>query len=333
MSAPDPARPPHDPVAPGGPVGDRCAPPGSAVPDGGEHEPPRVPQQRSPHPPDAGEPLLVVVDPLARRVDIESVRIARDVLRAGAPGVKLCLPEEPEETAAALLRHGRRRPVLVGDDAALQRTLGALHAGGELAVPLAFVPVGQPTRLTVAGGLGVPLDAVTAARAVLRGAERRLDLLADDAGGVAAGALRIPEPPCPPAPAPPGTALLRACRSLVRRRTTAPAPRLRVEADGEPVVPPGAPAAEVAMVTGAGGYADVTVRAAPRRGPTAPAVGGEWPTAADGGGELRVRARRLAVEVGGEGFRYRTGATVDGPVRFRAWRVLPAAWGLVLPRS
>lgn len=36
--------------------------------------------------------LLVIVDPTARRLDGESVRIAKDVLSAGAP-VKLCLPD------------------------------------------------------------------------------------------------------------------------------------------------------------------------------------------------------------------------------------------------
>ncbi|NEC47052.1 diacylglycerol kinase, partial [Actinospica acidiphila] len=58
--------------------------------------------------------LLVVIDPVARRADGESVRIARDVLRAGAAGAKVCLPDGPEEFARALARRGSRRPVVVG---------------------------------------------------------------------------------------------------------------------------------------------------------------------------------------------------------------------------
>ncbi|MDX3067640.1 diacylglycerol kinase, partial [Streptomyces sp. ND04-05B] len=55
--------------------------------------------------------LLVVIDPLARRTDGEAVRIAKDVLSAGAASTKVCLPEGPEEFARALARRGSRRPV------------------------------------------------------------------------------------------------------------------------------------------------------------------------------------------------------------------------------
>ena len=53
----------------------------------------------------ARDQLLVVIDPVARRMDGESVRIAQDVLSAGA-GVKVCLPDGPEEFAKALARRG-----------------------------------------------------------------------------------------------------------------------------------------------------------------------------------------------------------------------------------
>lgn len=65
--------------------------------------------------------LLVVVDPVARRLDGESVRIAKDVLSAGASHTKVCLPDDPEEFARALGRRGSRRPVVIGDDSALLR--------------------------------------------------------------------------------------------------------------------------------------------------------------------------------------------------------------------
>ncbi|MCL6736230.1 diacylglycerol kinase [Streptomyces neyagawaensis] len=140
-----------------------------------------------------GDQLLVVIDPLARHTDGEAVRIAKDVLSAGAASTKVCLPEGPEEFARALARRGSRRPVVVGDDRALLRAVALLHRQRELtACALAMVPVGP--SLGLARSLGVPIGAVAAARAALDGVERRLDLLVDDSDGVVLGALRIPAP-------------------------------------------------------------------------------------------------------------------------------------------
>ncbi|MFI9568758.1 diacylglycerol kinase [Streptomyces rishiriensis] len=137
------------------------------------------------------EQLLVIIDPVARRMDGESVRIAKDVLSAGAAGTKVCLPDGPEEFARVLARRGSRRPVVIGDDRALTRAVALLHRQRALAAcVLSVVPVGG--SLGVARALGVPTGAVAAARAVLDGAERRLDLLVDDSDGVVLGALRIP---------------------------------------------------------------------------------------------------------------------------------------------
>lgn len=140
--------------------------------------------------------LLVVIDPIALRTDGESVRIAKDVLSAGA-ATKVCLPEDPDEFARALAKRGSRRPVVVGDDGALLRTVALLHRQRQLAeCVLSVVPVGG--ALSLAGSLGVPTGAVAAARAVLDGAERRLDLLVDDSDGVVLGGLRIPRYGSPP---------------------------------------------------------------------------------------------------------------------------------------
>ncbi|SPF04589.1 diacylglycerol kinase [Streptomyces sp. MA5143a] len=140
-----------------------------------------------------GDQLLVVIDPLARHTDGEAVRIAKDVLSAGAASTKVCLPEGPEEFARVLARRGSRRPVVVGDDRALLRAVALLHRQRELsACALAMVPVGP--SLGLARSLGVPTGAVAAARAALDGVERRLDLLVDDSDGVVLGALRIPAP-------------------------------------------------------------------------------------------------------------------------------------------
>ncbi|NMO38316.1 diacylglycerol kinase [Streptomyces sp. GMY01] len=281
--------------------------------------------------------LLVVIDPVARRTDGESVRIAKDVLGAGA-AVKVCLPEDPEEFARALARRGSRRPVVIGDDRALLRAVTVLHRRRELAgCALSAVPVGGAVSL--ARSLGVPDSPVAAARAVLDGAERRLDLLVDDSDGVVLGALRIPPlvardvaagaTAAGPGPGPgtgPGRDWLRTCQSLVRTLVARPvrpaadtgpaAPtRLRVEVDGVTVVDLDQPVEAVSVAPGDSGRAEVEVR--PLSGPGAEAS--------------PLLARGRTVTVSGADFHYRADATVSGPVRTRTWRVREAAWGLVVP--
>ncbi|MGR8009271.1 diacylglycerol kinase [Streptomyces hypolithicus] len=258
-------------------------------------------------------PLLVVIDPVARRTDGESVRIAKDVLCAAA-NVKICLPEGPEEFARALSRRGNRRPVVVGDDRALLRAVALLHRERELGSgALALVPVGACVDL--AHALGVPSGAVAAARAVLEGVVRRLDLLVDESDGVVLGDLRIP---ATTHPAQATTSMWGTCRSLVRTLVR-PAPqlasaqvrtyRLRVEADGVLLNDLDRPVEDVSL-SSRGGRAEVVIR--PRDGE-------------------HVRVAAQAVTVSGPDFRYRADALVAGPVRTRTWTVRPGAWSLTLP--
>ncbi|MER6337039.1 diacylglycerol kinase family protein [Streptomyces tendae] len=289
--------------------------------------------------------LLVVVDPVARRLDGESVRIAKDVLSAGAAHTKVCLPDGPEEFARALRRRGSRRPVVVGDDSALLRTVALLHRQRELAgCALSVVPVGS--ALGLARSLGLPTGAVAAARAVLDGAERRLDLLVDDSDGVVLGAVGIPPAPVPvPArgrveaesdartgsgagPGGPGTVRpwLRSCQSFVRTLAssrparTAVTPgaagpaRLRVEVDGATLVDLDQPVDAVTVMPGAGGVAVVEVRPLSVGAQASP-----------------LTASGRTVTVSGAHFRYRADAVVCGPVGTRTWVAREGAWGLTLP--
>ncbi|WLW53337.1 diacylglycerol kinase family protein [Streptomyces sp. YU58] len=273
--------------------------------------------------------LLVVIDPVALRTDGESVRIAKDVLSAGAASTKMCLPEDPEEFARALARRGSRRPVVIGDDRALLRAVSLLHRRRELAgCALSMVPVGG--SLSLARSLGVPIGAVAAARAVLEGAERRLDLLVDDSDGVVLGALRIPPltPRADPEEAEEESARpwLRTCQSLVRTLVpprpsrAAPAPpapghsRLRVEVDGDTLVDLDQPVEAVSVVPGGSGSAAVEVRPL--------SVGAE-------AAPLLARGRRVTVS--GADFRYRADSAVSGPVRRRTWTVWEGALRLTLP--
>lgn len=278
-------------------------------------------------PPGNGAPhLLVVIDPVARRTDGESVRIAKDVLSAGAHA-KICLPDGPAEFARALSRRGARRPVVIGDDRALRRAVALLHREREPAMnALSLIPVGAAATLELTHSLGVPKGAVAAARTALDGAVRRLDLLVDDSDGVVLGALRIPPLTGAPGTRPDRTgvnAVWDTCRSLVRTLVR-PAPsappgppathRLRVEADGVVLNDLDRPVESVTVtsVCGDGGIAEVTIRAP---------------------GDDPVTTEAKAVTVSGADFRYRADIQVGGPVRTRTWTVRAGAWGLMLPMA
>ncbi|MEU6992847.1 diacylglycerol kinase family protein [Streptomyces sp. NPDC046465] len=306
----------------------------------------------------ARDQLLVVIDPVARRTDGESVRIAKDVLSAGA-AVRVCLPDGPEDFTKALARRGTRRLVVVGDDRALLRAVGSLHRDRELAgCALSVVPVGASQ--TLARGLGVPPGAVAAARAVLEGAERRLDLLVDDSDGVVLGDLRIP--PVGAAEGGGGGAgvpaggfgaegstgegarisaravsrvtaggpaeghpWLRTCQSFVRTLASRPS---------RPV--PGAGRGPARLRIEADGVVLVDLDQPVESVRVTTVDGGlaqvEVRPASVGAEAAPVRVRAGTVTVSGPDFRYRADAVVAGPVRTRTWTVHPLAWGLTLPR-
>lgn len=282
----------------------------------------------------AGAPvggLLVLVDPVARRLDGESVRIAKDVLSAGA-AAKICLPDSQEEFARALARRGHRQPVIVGDDRALVRAVGLLYRERALSEgAVSLIPVGPAGSLGLARQLGVPLSAVSAARAVLDGAVAVRDLLVDDSDGVVLGGIGIP--PVRALPRPAGPSVWSAYRSLVRTIIRPPVAaqasaaggghRLRVEADGVVLADVDRNVEDVSVSARAGdGLADVLIR-------MGAGSGGEGGGDGEAGSVVRVRAS--TVTVSGADFRYRADAAVTGPVRRRTWTLRPGAWGLTLP--
>jgi hypothetical protein len=250
--------------------------------------------------------VLIVIDPIARQTDGESVRIARDVLRAGTRGARICLLERPQEMSRAMAGLSSGRVVVVGDDRALLRAVRALHHRGDLADhPLGVVPVGPPDALSVSRALGLPADAVRASRAVLGGTCRELDLLVDDAGGVVLGGLGIPAPQRPAAG-----------RRGWWRGQSGPRPRprqwLRVEADGRVLADLDRPV-EAVSVMAADGQVAVAVR--------------------HHGAEPEVTVRAESVTVSGQAFRYHADAEECGPAHCRTWRVRPAALRLSLPAA
>lgn len=315
------------------------------------------------------EPILLLLDPVARQVDGESVRIAKDVLCGGAD-VKVAHPQTPSELDRLLSHRGRRRPVVIGSDLALQRVLQALYRQRELgAHPVGMVPVGRPEEVAAARALGVPAEPVRAARAVLSGVARRLDLLVDDGGGVALGGVRIT-----------GGGARRLVgrtggwRSLWAKLAAAEqanaltaeagdhSSRVRVEADGRLLADVHRPVRLVELTLpaavppwdggadSAGAAANGTNRMNGANGTYGTnGTNGTNGTSANGSGRAEavagvlevvvrapgaeVRARAASVSVVGRGFGYEADGHPVGPVRARTWTAHPGAWGLLLPAA
>lgn len=114
---------------------------------------------------------------------------ALDVLAAGADVVTVA-SDGPDDLAGLLAAHPDRRPVVLGGDGSLHALVTALRERGELADRVVgLTPLG--TGNDFARTLGIPLEPAGAARVVLHGHRRTLDLLHDDRGGIVVNAVHL----------------------------------------------------------------------------------------------------------------------------------------------
>jgi diacylglycerol kinase family enzyme len=306
--------------------------------------------------------VLLVVNRSAGSADDERLDRALAVLRAGAD-VDVATTAGAGDLDRVVTGRGRRRLVVAGGDgsvtavvAALDRA-GALHPadppGGVVGPVVGIVPLGTGNDL--AGALGVPADPADAARVVLTGDPRPLDLLRDDAGGVVVNAVHAGI----------GVRAADEAAGLKERFGALAYPlgaavaglggaeyRLRVTVDGAVVTAPAGWAADggtpllmvgvcngptigggTALAPGADpgdGLADVVVSAA-----TGPAARAAYALALAGGRHLDrddvvcVRGREVTV-TGGP-----VGLDADGdllpPVPARTWRVAAGVWSVPVP--
>ncbi|MGY1714657.1 diacylglycerol/lipid kinase family protein [Geodermatophilus sp. SYSU D01106] len=295
--------------------------------------------------------LLVVVNRGAGSAGEERLARALEVLRRGA-GVEVAVTGSPGELDDVVAARGARRLVVAGGDGSVSAVVAALDRAGDLGDPLGIVPLGTGNDL--AGALGLPDDPGAAARVVLEGTPRRLDLLRDDAGGVVVNAVHA------------GIGV-RAAGEAARLKDrlgalaypvgaalagTGPGEALRVAVDGAVVSVPDGRAADgdtpllmvgvcngptigggTALAPGADpgdGLADVVVSAA-----TGPAARVAFAAAllagrhGDRDDVVVVRGREVTLSGGP------VGLDADGdlldPVPSRTWRVQPGAWSVPLP--
>ena len=146
---------------------------------------PQIPSQHPPSP--AGH--LLLASAAAGSVEQDAIEAARAVL-AGAGPVEVVETATPDELDAALDACGDRQLVIAGGDGSLHLAVSRLDARGELAHrTIALVPLGTGNDL--ARAVGLPLEAADAARVVLTGQARPIDLLRDDAGGLVVNAVHV----------------------------------------------------------------------------------------------------------------------------------------------
>ncbi len=293
-------------------------------------------------------PLVVVTNESAGGTAADAVEAALSVLRA-AVGVRREVCAEPDDLDWVLDGLAADETLVVaGGDGSVHTAVGALHRRGTLSAdrPLGLLPLGTGNDL--ARTLGIPLGPADAARALLAGRSRPLDLVVDDDGGVVVNAVHLGI----------GAEAAKLASGLKDRLgavayaagSIAAGVRpggwsLQVEIDGVTVHVDD----EVLMVGVAngrtiGGGAELAPDAQPDDGlvdvvvatSTGPLARLAFATALRGGEHvgrddvLVVRGR--SVTVIGEAFPVNADGELSGPVSSRTWTVQPAAWSVLVTR-
>jgi diacylglycerol kinase (ATP) len=292
--------------------------------------------------------LLVIANEEAGSAERDSVAAALAILGETEP-VELAYSRDRGHLNDILDRRGDQPLVVAGGDGSLHAVVAALYGRGELRdCSLGLVPLGTGNDL--ARGLGIPLDPESAARIIVSGQLRRLDLLVDDTGGVVVNAVHAGV----------GALAAQSAGKLKPRLGRFAYPvgalaaglrargwRLEVRVDGESVVEPHDRSLMVALSNGpsiGGGIARVHPESVPHDGlmdvVVSRAVG---PLARIGyavdlsrgthldRSDIRV-ARGRHVTVSGDPFFTVADGEIDGPMTQRSWRLEPAAWQLFAPR-
>ncbi|HET9498829.1 MAG TPA: diacylglycerol kinase family protein [Marmoricola sp.] len=128
------------------------------------------------------DPLLLITNADAGSNGTSDVDRALAVLRE-ATDVEVCATANQGELDGVLHRRGGRRVVVAGGDGSLHAVVAALHRRQELAdTVLGLIPLG--TGNDFARGTGIPLDPEEAARLVVSGNVRRVDLMVDCTGEI-----------------------------------------------------------------------------------------------------------------------------------------------------
>ncbi len=302
--------------------------------------------------------LLVITNADAGTSDEESLATALAVLREQA-SVEVAKTSNPGELDGVLHRAGGRTVVVAGGDGSIHAVVTALHKRHELAgSTLGLLPMG--TGNDFARGNDIPLDIEEAARLVLTGEPRTVDLIIDETGsivvnnvhvGVGAqasrkghkwktrlGSIGVGKVNLGKLGYPIG-ALLSAFHP--------PNWRLRVEVDGKVVNDVDRPVLMVAIGNGGnvGGGTELNPDADTEDGRLDVMISRAVAPTAKMGYVAKLRRgehderddvltlRGKTVKVSGDEFWLSADGEISGPERSRSWRLEPAAYAMILPAS
>ena len=297
------------------------------------------------------DPLLLITNSDAGTTDAESVECALEVLRK-ATDVEVAATSNPGELDGVLHRRGGRRVVVAGGDGSLHAVVAALHRRQELAdTVVGLIPLG--TGNDFARGADIPLEPEEAARLVVEGEVRPVDLIVDCVGNIVVNNVHIGV----------GAQASRKAGKWKDRLGTVklgklgypigallasvnpPFVRLIVKVDGEPVADLAHPVLMVAIGNGpmVGGGAEITPEADAESGKMDVMVSFAVGPVSRFGYAARFRKgdhherddvrylRGSTVSVSGQNFYCSADGEVYGPERNRSWRVEPSAFRMVLP--
>lgn len=292
----------------------------------------------------------------AGTADEANLERALAVLRAGT-SVEVAATSDPGELNGVLHRAASRRIVVAGGDGSLHAVVAALHRRHELSERvLGLLPLG--TGNDFARGQGIPLDPEDAARVLLEGEVRPVDLLVDEVGEVVVNGVHLG---AGAEASRHGAVWKQRLGSLGVGRLNLgrlgypigaaiaaldpPSLRLRVEVDGEVMVDLDRRVLMVAVgnAPSVGGGTELTPGADPGDGLLDVLVSlatdpldrlGYAAGVALGRHAERddvLTARGLSVTVAGEEFWCSADGELYGPERMRTWHLEPAAYRMVLP--
>ena len=302
------------------------------------------------------DPLLVITNSDAGSSDEESLRQALGVLR-GSASVEVQATSNPGELDGVLHRAGSRRIIVAGGDGSLHAVIAALHRRNDLKnAVLGLLPLG--TGNDFARGTGIPLDIAEAARIILEGEPRKMDLVVDELGEVVVNGVHVGAG---------ANASRRGARWKDRLGSVGvgklnlgkvgypigalltawnpPLVRLHVEVDGELVNDVDEKILMVAIGNGSsvGGGAELTPEATPEDGKldvmisraTRPSERFMYAVrlgfARHHLAEEATYLRGTSVSVSGGPFWCSADGEIYGPERQRTWHVEPEAYSMVLP--
>jgi YegS/Rv2252/BmrU family lipid kinase len=285
--------------------------------------------------------VLVITNAAAGGSD--RVEAALTVLRE-AGDVEVVATETPEDCATAVKRLGDRPVVVCGGDGSVHTIVRALHRTGALDRPVGLVPLGTGNDL--ARALGLPLDPAEAARVVLTGTPRRLDLLVDDEGGVVVNAVHLgvgAEAARQAASLKPRLGRLAYLVGGVSAGLSTPGWTLTVRVDGTELVSGQVLQVGIGLGRSVGGGSPLTPHSVLDDQQADVVVSQAVGILARLGYGLRLRrgshvdrpdvhtARGSTVEAVGEPFHYNADGEISGPVSRRVWTIDPRGWQLIAP--